>query len=305
MSRLIAQRLLYTVPTVLGVSIVVFLLGRVSGDPTDLLLPQGAPPEQRAEFRESYGLDRPLFIQYFSYMSHLVRGDFGNSIISGQPVLEVITDRAPATIELTIAAMVLAIAIGLIFGVLAAVYKDSLLDRMVVGVVVLGQSIATFWLGIMLILLFAVELRLFPVSGRGSLSQLVLPSVTLALFFAAVLTRLTRSSMLETLGKDFIRTAYSRGLRKPTVVVRHALRAGLIPIITVIGLQFGALLTGAVVTETVFSWPGLGSLVVRSITARDFPVVQGIVLILAVVFIMVNLLVDIIYALVDPRISHG
>jgi peptide/nickel transport system permease protein len=300
----LGRRLLQLIPTLLGVTLVVFLLIRVSGDPTQLLLPETATPEDRELFRKQHGLDRPIAIQYGRYVGNLLRGDLGRSLIDERSALDVVLQRLPATIELTVAAMLIAVLVGIPVGVLAAVRRGSILDRLAMLGALTGQSMATFWVGILLILLFAVQLRWFPVSGRDGLMHLVLPAVTLSLYMMPVLARMTRSSMLEVWRQDFVRTARAKGLRERTVILRHSLRAALIPVVTVLGLQFGGALAGAIVTESVFAWPGVGTFVLDAIYKRDYPVVQAAVLVVATVYILTNLLVDLLYVALDPRIRE-
>jgi peptide/nickel transport system permease protein len=300
----LGRRLLQLIPTLLGVTLVVFLLIRVSGDPTQLLLPETATPEDRELFRKQHGLDRPIAIQYVQYVGNLLRGDLGRSLIDERSALDVVLQRLPATIELTVAAMLIAVFVGIPVGVLAAVRRGSILDRLAMLGALTGQSMATFWVGILLILLFAVQLRWFPVSGRDGLMHLVLPAVTLSLYMMPVLARMTRSSMLEVWRQDFVRTARAKGLRERTVILRHSLRAALIPVVTVLGLQFGGALAGAIVTESVFAWPGVGTFVLDAIYKRDYPVVQAAVLVVATVYILTNLLVDVLYVALDPRIRE-
>jgi peptide/nickel transport system permease protein len=296
------QRLGQLVPTVLTVSLIAFVLIRLSGDPTALLLtPEATEAEHRA-FRDAHGLDRSLPAQYFLFLGNLLRGDLGTSFWQHEPALRVVLSRFPATLLLSATAIAIVIVLGLAVGVLAAVFRGTALDLLVMAGVGLGQSIATFWLGLMLILVFAVFIPLFPPSGYGSPAQLVLPAVTLAAYYVAVTTRLTRSGMLEILGQDFIRTARAKGLAERVTVLRHGLRNALIPITTVLGLQIGELLAGAVVTETVFAWPGVGTLVLDAITRRDYPVVQATIVLIALVYAVVNLGVDLLYGVLDPRV---
>jgi peptide/nickel transport system permease protein len=296
------RRLGQIVPTVLTVSLIAFVLIRLSGDPTALLLTPEATEAERRAFRDAHGLDRSLPVQYLVFLGNLLRGDLGTSFWQHEPALRVVLSRLPATLLLSATAIALVIVLGLAVGVLAAVFRGTALDLLVMAGVGLGQSIATFWLGLMLILVFAVFLPLFPPSGYGSPAQLVLPAVTLAAYYVAVTTRLTRSGMLEILGQDFIRTARAKGLAERVTVLRHGLRNALIPITTVLGLQIGELLAGAVVTETVFAWPGVGTLVIDAITRRDYPVVQATIVLIALVYAVVNLGVDLLYGVLDPRV---
>ena len=300
--RYLLRRLGQLVPTVLTESLIAFVLIRLSGDPTALLLTPEATEAERRAFRDAHGLDRSLPVQYLVFLGNLLRGDLGTSFWQHEPALRVVLSRFPATLLLSATAIAIVIVLGLAVGVLAAVFRGTALDLLVMAGVGLGQSIATFWLGLMLILVFAVFVPLFPPSGYGSPAQLVLPAITLAAYYVAVTTRLTRSGMLEILGQDFIRTARAKGLAERITVLRHGLRNALIPITTVLGLQIGELLAGAVVTETVFAWPGVGTLVLDAITRRDYPVVQATIVLIALVYAVVNLGVDLLYGVLDPRV---
>jgi peptide/nickel transport system permease protein len=290
------------VPALLGVIFVVFLLLHLSGDPSQLLLPAEATPEQRAAFRQAYGLERPFLVQYATYVAHVTRGDFGQSFSFQEPALRVVLRRIPATVQLTLAATIVAVLLALPVGVVAARWRGRWCDRLIMGVSVIGQSVPTFWLGMMLILLLAVQWPLLPVSGRGGLAHLVMPTAALTVWLMALLARVTRSEMLEVLGEDYVRTARAKGVSEFLVCARHALRNALLPVVTVIGLQFGGLLGGAVMTETVFAWPGVGTLILDSILKRDFPVVVAGVVFVATAFIVINLGLDLLYATIDPRI---
>jgi peptide/nickel transport system permease protein len=300
----LGRRLLQVMPTLLGVTLVVFLLIRVSGDPTQLLLAETATPEDRALFRKQHGLDRPLPIQYAQYIGNLLRGDLGRSLVDERPALGVVLQRLPATVELALAAMLIAVLVGVPVGIVSAVRRGSMLDRLAMLGALTGQSMATFWVGIILILIFSVQLRWFPVSGRDGLAHLILPALTLSLYMMPLLARMTRSSMLEVWRQDFVRTARAKGLRESAVILRHSLRAALIPVVTVLGLQFGGALAGAIVTESVFAWPGVGTFVLDAIYKRDYPVVQAAVLVVATVYILTNLAVDLLYVVLDPRIRE-
>ncbi len=302
MKTIVLTRLLQGIPALLGVTLVAFILLYLTGDPSQTMLPPEATETSRAAFRHAYGLDQPLPVQYLTYLSRLLQGDFGRSFAYNQPALEVVLQRLPATIELSTAALLIALALAIPAGVISAAKRNSVFDRLVMGIVLLGQSIPTFWLGMLLILVFAVQLHLLPVSGRGTFAQLILPSVTLSMFLAALLARLTRSGMLEVLSQDYVRTARAKGLGEWTVTTRHALRNTLVPIITVLGLQIGGLLGGAVLTETVFAWPGVGTLVLDSILKRDYPVVLAALILVATGFVLINLIVDVLYCYLDPRI---
>ena len=286
----------------LGVTCVAFLLVSLSGDPAFILLTPEAGEAQRAAFRRTYGLDQPLPVQYARYVSHVARGDFGTSFAFGRPALAVVLERVPATLILTATAVALGIAVGIPAGVLAAVRANRVVDRAVMALVLLGQSVPTFWLGLLMIRIFAVRLRWLPVSGHGTPLHLVMPALVLGLYLAALLARLTRSEMLEALAQDYVRTARAKGLSERAVTVAHALKNALLPIVTLIGLQFGALLGGAVVTETVFAWPGVGTLVLDAILRKDYPVVLAAVECVAAGFIAINMSLDLLYGYLDPRL---
>ncbi len=311
MGRYILRRILLAVPTLLLASLAVFLLLRlIPGDPAATVAGSDATAEQVQAVRRSLGLDRPLPVQYADWLGRVVRGDFGRSLIGRYDVWAQIQRAYPATIQLTLAAMLLAVCIAFPLGLLAALHPRSWLDRAVSAFNALAIGIPNFWLGILLILLFALQFPVLPPGGRvafdedagAALKSLVLPTVTLASGLAAVLTRFVRSALLEVLGEDYVRTARAKGLRQGAVVRRHALRNALIPVVTVLGLQLGRLLGGAVIVESVFAWPGMGRLVVQAITSRDYIVVQGALLLLVTAFILINLAVDITYGFLDPRV---
>lgn len=307
MGRYLIQRLLATVPVVLGVTVAVFsMLHVVPGDPVQMMLGEfQTSPEQVARLQAQLHLDEPLPQQYGRFLLGAVQGDLGYSIRSKRPVTSEIADNLPSTLVLTTAGMSLAIVIGATLGVVAAVKQNSWADLAAMVVATLGVSMPSFWLGLLLIFAFSLRLQWFPVTGDGGVRHLVLPALALGLGASAIIARLTRSTMLEVLGQDYITTARAKGLRDGGVVVRHALRNALIPTVTILGLQFGQLLAGAVVIETVFGRPGIGRLIVGAILEKDFPVVQGIILFVAVVYVVVNLGVDLLYAVLDPRIRYG
>jgi peptide/nickel transport system permease protein len=305
MARLILRRLLRAVAALLVVTAVVFTLLHVSGDPAYILLTPEATAEDRAAFRSQYGLDRPLWVQYTRYLGRLTQGDFGQSLSFRIPAASVALERLPATLELTLAAMVLAVLVSIPAAVLAAVRRGTLFDRVLMALTLVGQTVPTFWLGMVMILLLAVRFHLFPASGRGSWLHLVMPATALALWLTALLARVTRSEMIEALEQDYVRTARAKGLAERGIAARHALKNALLPIITVMGLQFGGLLGGAVMTETVFSWPGVGTMIFDAILKKDFPVVLAGVVIVAVGFIIVNLLLDLLYTVLDPRLRRA
>jgi len=305
MSRKILRRTLRAAAALVLVTAVVFTLLHLSGDPTYILLAPEATPEQRAAFRHQYGLDQPLPVQYARYLGRVVQGDFGQSFSFQAPALSVALQRLPATLELTLAAMGIAVVIAIPAAVLASLRRGTLFDRAMMGVTLLGQSVPTFWLGMMMIIVLAVNLRLLPASGRGGWAHLAMPAVALALWLMALLARVTRSEMLEALEQDYVRTARAKGLTERSIAARHALKNALLPIVTVLGLQFGGLLGGAVMTETVFAWPGVGTLILDAILKKDFPVVLAGVMIVAVGFIVVNLVLDLLYTVLDPRIRRA
>ena len=302
MRRYVVARVLQAVVALLGVTCVAFLLVSLSGDPAYILLTPEAGDEQRAAFRRIHGLDQPLPVQYVRYVSHVARGDFGTSFAFGRPAITVVLERVPATLTLTAAAVVLGIVVGIPAGVMAAVRSNGLLDRAIMAMVLLGQSVPTFWLGLLMIRIFAVKLRWVPVSGHGTALHLVMPALVLGLYLAALLARLTRSEMLEVLAQDYVRTARAKGLSERAVTAAHALTNALLPIVTLIGLQFGALLGGAVITETVFAWPGVGTLILDAILRKDYPVVLAAIEIVAAGFIVINMSLDLLYGYLDPRL---
>jgi len=297
------RRLGYSLTTVLAVSVVVFLLVRLTGDPVVLFLPQDASAEEVARVRHLLGFDDPLPKQYARFLSSALRGDLGFSIRQQEPALQVVLKRFPATLELATAAMLITLAVALPAGIVAALTRNSWFDRLLMSFVTLGQSLPSYWFGIMLILFVSVRWNLLPPLGRGGVSHLIMPSTTLALFFIARIARLTRSGMLNVLGKDYIRTARAKGLTSTAVVLKHALRNASLAIVTIVTVEFGTLLGGTVITETVFAWPGLGRLVVDAIFSRDYPIVQTVVLLISVVFVSLNFLVDLLYSWLDPRIE--
>jgi ABC-type dipeptide/oligopeptide/nickel transport system permease component len=303
--RTVVARIFQAVPALVGVTVIAFILLHISGDPTYTLLPPEASDEQRAAFRRAYGLDQPLPLQYANYLWHIVRGDLGTSFAYGEPAMQVVFRRYPNTLQLALIASALAVLIAIPAGVVAAMARGTVLDRLTMLVALLGQSIPTFWLGMLLVLIFAVGFRWLPASGQGGWANYVMPSATLAFWVVALLARLTRSEMLEVLGQDYMRTARAKGLRERVVVLQHGLRNASIPIATIVGLQFGGLMGGAVMTETIFAWPGLGTLILDSILKKDYPVVLAGILTVAVSFIAINLLLDLLYAYLDPRLRRG
>lgn len=305
MQAYLLRRIAQSIVTLIGMSVLVFLILRVlPGDPAKMLLPEGAPQSAVDELNRHLGLKEPLYVQYGIFLRSVFQGDFGESFQYRAPALLVVRERLPATLQLTFCAMMLTVVSGVTIGIVAAVRRGTRYDYAGTLLAVLGQSVPSFWLGIMLVLLFGVTLRWLPTSGFENWTYLVLPSVTLAAYPIALVARLTRSSMLEILNRDYIRTGRAKGLAERAVVLRHALRNATIPVLTVIGLQIGTLLGGAVITESIFAWPGMGKLVVDAIYFRDFPVVQTVLIISATIFVLINLVVDALYTVVDPRIRY-
>lgn len=335
MFQFILKRLGTVIPTFFGITLLTFtLIHMIPGDPIEIMAGErGVTPERHAEIAAELGLDQPIWMQYFSYIGGIFQGDLGNSLVTKKPVLNEFFELFPATVELAVLAAIFAIAVGLPAGIIAAVKRGSLFDHSVMGISLTGYSMPIFWWALLLMLVFSVNLGWTPVSGRidvslwiehvtgfmlidtllsnepggftSALRHLILPSIVLGTIPLAVIARMTRSSMLEVLGEDYIRTARAKGLAPWRVIVIHALRNALIPVVTVIGLQVGILLSGAILTETIFAWPGIGKWLIESIGRRDYPVVQGGILIIATLIILVNLLVDIVYGVVNPRIRHA
>jgi peptide/nickel transport system permease protein len=300
----LVRRLLVIVPVLWAVVTLVFLLIHlVPGDPARQLVGENATEQQYQTARAELGLDKPLMVQYADYWRGLVRGDWGENPVTRQGVLDRITARYPATIKLALASMLIATMVSIPLGVTAATHRGSLIDSASTFVALLGISLPSFALGPLLILLFSVELGITPVSGAGGFDNLILPAITLGAGLSAILTRIVRSSVLEELGEDYVRTARAKGLPERTVIYKHVLKNGLIPVVTVLGLQFGVLLAGAIITERVFSWPGVGSLLVDSINERDYKLTQGCILVIAATYVMVNTATDIVYRFLDPRIN--
>jgi peptide/nickel transport system permease protein len=302
MRTFLLRRLLQSLVVLFGVSFVVFAILYLTGDPALVLLPPDASAADVQRFREAMGFNDPFLVQYGRFLKGALQGDFGQSIRHGEPAFGLVLERMPATFELAGSALLLALCLAIPAGIVSAVRRNSPLDYVATVVALFGQSLPTFWLGIMLILVFSVQFHLLPSSGRGTLEHLVLPAVTLGLFTTARITRLTRSGMLEVLNQDYIRTARAKGVNDPPVVWKHALKNAAIPIVTIVGIELGTLLGGSVITETIFAWPGVGRLSVQAIANRDYPVVQAAVFLLATTFVAVNLVVDIVYTYLDPRI---
>jgi peptide/nickel transport system permease protein len=289
----------------LGVATLVFsLIHLIPGDPAQAMLGEAAPQADVEELRRRLGLDRPLIEQYGAFLAGLVRGDLGTSLRTGQPVTSQIVERMPATFELAAAAMLVAICVSIPLGIAAAVRRGTAVDHAAMTLALTGVSVPNFWLGPLLAIVFAVELGWLPVSGRGTPQHLILPAVSLGAALAAILARMTRASMLEELREQYVLAARARGVARLRAIVRHAFRNSLIPVVTLVGLQFGAVLTGAVITETIFAWPGIGRLLIQSIGFRDYPLVQGCILLIAVTYVGVNLLTDLVYGVLDPRIRY-
>jgi peptide/nickel transport system permease protein len=305
MLHFLLRRLLLTIPVLLGVATLVFsLLHLVPGDPVEAMLGESASPQEIARVRTQLGLDRPLYVQYWTFLKGVGRGDLGVSLRTNEPVAQAIATRMPATIELAIAAMCLAIAVAIPLGIIAAAGAGTIVDYAATTLALAGISIPNFWLGPLLAIVFAITLGWLPVSGSGTLAHLVLPAITLGAPLGAVLARMTRASVLEELRELYVLAARARGVSRTGAILHHAFRNSLIPIVTVLGLQTGAVLTGAVITETIFAWPGVGRLLIQSINFRDYPLVQGCILLIAVTYVAMNLLTDLTYGLLDPRIRY-
>jgi ABC-type dipeptide/oligopeptide/nickel transport system permease component len=306
MLRYLLRRLLLTIPVLLGVATLVFsLIHLVPGDPAQAMLGDSAPPEDVAKLRQSLGLDRPLLVQYRAFLGGIVRGDLGHSFRYGTPVTREIGSRLVRTLQLALAAMAVAILVAIPLGIIAAVWKGSAVDHAAMTVSLVGISMPNFWLGPLLAILFSVVLGWLPVAGTGSAAHLVLPAVTLGAALAAILARMTRASVIEELREVYVVAARARGVSRSRAIVRHAFRNSLIPIVTIVGLQFGAVLTGTIITETIFAWPGIGRLLIQAINFRDYPLVQGCILFISFTYVMMNLLTDLTYGVLDPRIRLG
>jgi peptide/nickel transport system permease protein len=304
MGRYIGRRLFSSLFVLFGVSLIVFSMLRLSGDPVRLMLPLHASDEDARVLARALGLDQPLPVQFARFLAGAVRGDFGVSLRQGVPAMSVVLERLPATIELTISSLLFTVVVAVPAGIYSATHRHSIRNSLFMLGALLGQSMPVFWLGIVLILVLAVELRWFPTSGRGGLEHLVLPTITLGAYFTAKVARLVRSGMLDVLSQDYVRTAYAKGLSNRIVISRHAMRNAAMPLVTIIAIDAGTLLGGAVITETVFAWPGVGRLAIQAISDRDYPVVQAAVFIVALGFVLINLLVDLVYGYLDPRIRY-
>jgi peptide/nickel transport system permease protein len=304
-TRFLVRRAVAAIPIMLGVVFIVMgTMDVIPGDPAAMMLGQGATQDMVTRLRAELGLDRPLAVRYVEYLGRLLRGDLGHSIVDGRPVSEEIRQAWTATLELGAAALVLTVVVGVTAGAFAAHWQDSVFDGASRVLALVGLSMPVFWTGIVFILVFSLELRWLPSGGRGAWPHLVLPAITLAIPSAATIARVTRSAMLGVLHEDYVRTAYAKGARAAAVLFRHALRNAIIPVVTVLGLQLGQLLGGAILTETVFSWPGVGRLLVQAISSRDYILVEGGVLLLAATFVVTNLAVDVAYAYLDPRVVY-
>ncbi len=304
MGRILVRRLVLVLPVIWAVVTLVFLLiHMVPGDPVLTYLGERATPEQVAEMRHRFGLDRPVWEQYIHYWQQLLKGDLGITFFDRRPVTEKILGRYPATIELALAALVVAVSLSIPLGVTAATHQGKLADSIASVVALVGISLPNFALGPLMILLFAVKLRWLPASGMGGLSHLVLPAITLGAALAAILTRMVRSSVIEELRQEYVKTARAKGLSERIVIYKHVLKNGLIPVVTIVGLQFGVLLGGAIITERIFNWPGIGTLTIEAIYARDYPLVQGCILVIALTYVLVNTATDVVYRMLDPRIQ--
>jgi ABC-type dipeptide/oligopeptide/nickel transport system permease component len=305
MGRFLIRRFLLTVPVLLGIVTLVFsLIHLVPGDPVQIMLGEGAQSNDVELLRHKLGLDRPILEQYITYLKNLIRGDLGVSFRFGEPVEQIILTRYPATIELAVLSLIVGLMIAVPAGILAATCPGKPLDRGITTLTLLGISLPNFALGPLVIILFSITLGWLPVSGRAGVSSYVLPVMTLGVSLSAILTRMVRASMIEELQEDYIKTARAKGLPESKVLLKHALKNSLIPVVTVLGLQFGTLLAGAIITESIFSWPGLGRLTVQAINSRDYPLVQGCILMIAVTYVLVNLLTDLTYGFLDPRIKY-
>lgn len=303
MKQYLIKRLLQIIPVLFIITFIVFCMVYVAGDPTAMMLPLDAPDEQVAALRESLGLDRSLIEQYISFLGRLLKGDFGESFRYREPALGIVLERIPATLELTAASMLFATIIAIPMGIWSATRQNTFIDLFITGTSVLGKAMPGFWLGIMLMLFLAVNNQILPVSGRGTLANLVLPGLTLGVGLAAEMTRLIRSNMLEILGQDYIKTAKSKGLSDRIVIYKHAFMNSLIPVITIMAVQTSHLVGGALTTEAVFAWPGLGQLIVQAANGRDMAILQAAIFIVAIMVIIINFVADFLYCLVDPRVK--
>ncbi len=305
MKNFFLNKLLFTFPTIFGVVTLVFLIIHlIPGDPVEIMLGETATLTDKAKLRADLGLDLPISVQYFRFITNLVQGDFGMSFHFRQPAFDLIIKRLPATIELSLGALVVALMISVPLGILSAAKQYSVIDQTSLFVALLGVSMPNFWLGPLLIIIFSINLGWLPVSGRGDITHLLLPAITLGSSMAAILTRMIRSSLLDILKEEYIKTARAKGLPEQIILFKHALRNALLPVVTILGLQFGSLLAGSIITETIFSWPGIGRLTIQAIISRDYALVQGCVMIIALGYVFINLLTDLLYVWIDPRIKY-
>lgn len=302
MTQYLIRRIWHSFLSLIAITFVVYLMLNASGDPATLLLPDTASAEAISQVRRTLGLDDPIYLRYFRFLGNAISGDLGNSFTYRRPALEIVLSHVPATAQLALAGMAIALCISIPLGVIAARNHGRLLDKVVLAIALLGQSMPVFWLGMLVIMVFSVSLGWLPTGGRGTIWHFILPALTLGWFANGLMTRLVRSCMLEVLGQDYIRTAYSKGLAETAIVMKHALKNAAIPVVTVAGLQLAAMMGGTVVTEVVFSWPGIGRLTLDSISGRDYPVAMAAILFIAFVFIVINFLVDLTYTLIDPRV---
>jgi ABC-type dipeptide/oligopeptide/nickel transport system permease component len=303
MNKYVLKRLLQACLVLLGVSFATFIVSHLTGDPVALMAPENASREEKEQLRQFLGLDRPIAEQYLTFIFQAVQGDLGYSFVQRSKVLDLVLERLPATLQLALVSFLLSLIIAVPLGIIIALKRNTAWDFVVTALAMVGQAAPGFWIGLMLIIVFAVELKLLPVSGSGGVEYIILPAVTLALQSAARLTRLVRASVLEVLGSDYIRTARAKGMRNHVVLWVHTFRNAMIPVVTMAGLELAELISGAFITETIFAWPGIGRLAVDAVYKRDFPVVQGVVLVAATGFVLVNLLVDMLYATIDPRVK--
>jgi len=305
MLNYLIRRLYLLIPVVLGVSTLVFLIIHlIPGDPVTLMLGDTALRSDIENLRKELGLNEPIYVQYLKFLLNTFQGNLGRSIHTNRPVIQTISERFPATMELAIGAIVVSLLISLPLGILSALKKDTIIDNGSRIFALLGISIPNFWLGPLLIILFSVKLGLLPVSGRGGIENLILPSITLGLGMSAIITRMVRASLIDVINENYIVAARAKGLRESSVVIKHALKNAFLPVVTIVGLQFGALLSGAIITESVFTWPGIGTLTIEAINRRDYPMVQGCIFVIAMCYVIVNLVTDLVYGLLDPRIRY-
>jgi peptide/nickel transport system permease protein len=305
MGKHLCKSFLQIIPVLLTVSVIVFCLVRLSGSPIDLLLPEEATEEDRAMLASELGLDKPVYVQYAIFLKNAVKGDFGRSHrYNNEPALKLVMERFPVSMQLAFAAIVITIFFGISLGIVSALSRGHPIDLLIRGFSVLGKTVPNFWLGIMMIIIFSVQLRLLPVSGRGSWKNLVMPATALAMNFMARVASLVRANMLDTLGQDYIRTARSKGLSEIVIIFKHALKNSILPVITVLTMDFARLLGGSMIIETIFAWPGMGQFIMKAVTTKDMAVVQAGVMVVAIVMVLSNLLADLLYSLIDPRIKY-